>query len=255
MDESRLRDLLQQVQAGATGVEAALERLKDLPFEDLGFAKLDVHRDLRRGFPEVILGQGKTVEQIIAIAEALRDRHDVVLATRLAPDAMAALRQRFPDGTYHELARMAALVRTEAVLAEEGDIVVVSAGTADQPVAEEAALTATYMGNRVTRIFDVGVSGLQRLLAHRARLNEARVIVVVAGMDAALAAVVGGLVEAPVVAVPTSVGYGTALGGIAPLLTMLNSCSSGVGVVNIDNGFGAGHLASLINRVGSRPVA
>ncbi|HEU0169627.1 MAG TPA: nickel pincer cofactor biosynthesis protein LarB, partial [Chloroflexota bacterium] len=236
MDESRLRDLLLQVQAGATDVEAALERLKDLPFEDLGFAKLDVHRDLRRGFPEVILGQGKTVEQILAIAEALRDRHDVVLATRLAPEAMAALHERFPAGQYHELARMAAVVRPEAVLAEEGDIVVVSAGTADLPVAEEAALTATYMGNRVTRIFDVGVSGLQRLLAHRARLNEARVIVVVAGMDAALAAVVGGLVEVPVVAVPTSVGYGTALGGIAPLLTMLNSCSSGVGVVNIDNG-------------------
>ena len=255
MDESRLRDLLQQVQAGDTGVEAALERLKDLPFEDLGFAKLDVHRDLRRGFPEVILGQGKTVEQIVTIAEALRERHDVVLATRLSDEAMAALRQRFPEGAYHELARMAALVRSEAVLAEEGDVVVVSAGTADLPVAEEAALTATYMGNRVTRIFDVGVSGLQRLLAHRARLNEARVIVVVAGMDAALAAVVGGLVEAPVVAVPTSVGYGTALGGIAPLLTMLNSCSSGVGVVNIDNGFGAGHLASLINHVGSHSVA
>lgn len=249
MDEERIRDLLLAVQAGGTGIEAALEQLKDLPFEDIGMAKLDLHRELRRGFAEVILGERKTPEQVVAIAEALSDRHDVVLATRLGPEAGAALQARFPGVEYHPAARLAALVKDRSKLEKRGDIVVLSAGTADQPVAEEAALTAWYMGNKVTRIYDVGVSGLQRLLAQRQRLSEARVVIVVAGMDAALAAVTAGLIDRPVIAVPTSVGYGTAFGGVAPLLTMLNSCSSGVGVVNIDNGFGAAHLASLINRL------
>jgi NCAIR mutase (PurE)-related protein len=249
VDEQRLRKLLEDVRQAAVGIDAAVEQLKDLPYQDLGFAKLDLHRQLRRGFAEVIMGQGKTAQQVVDIAERLVAQHDVVLATRLADDAAAALHEHFPSGNYHPVARLAALVNDGVSLAEHGDLVVVSAGTSDMPVAEEAALTATYMGNRVTRIYDIGVSALQRLLDQRRRLTEARVIIVVAGMDAALAAVVGGLVQAPVVAVPTSVGYGTAFGGVAPLLTMLNACSSGIGVVNIDNGFGAAHLASLINHL------
>lgn len=228
---------------------SAIERLKDLPYEDLGFAKLDLHRELRRGFPEVIFGQGKTPEQVVMIAERLAAEHDVVLATRLESEAAKALRERFPDLQYHPVARLAALTRQPEELGQHGDIVVLSAGTSDLSVAEEAALTAAYMGNRVTRIYDAGVSGLQRLLHQRERLNQARVIIVVAGMDAALPSVVTGLVECPVVAVPTSVGYGASFGGLAALLSMLNACSSGLGVVNIDNGFGAAHLASLINRL------
>jgi len=249
LDEDRLRDLLIEVAGGGTSIDAAVERLKDLPYEDLGFAKLDVHRQVRRGFAEVIFGERKTPEQIVAIAERLTARHNVVLATRLSPEVAGLLSERIPNVEYHSQARLASIVQDPHKLEQAGDVLVVSAGTADLPVAEEAALTAHFMGNRVERIYDVGVSAIQRLLDHRARLNQARVIVVVAGMDAALAAVTAGLVERPVIAVPTSVGYGTAFGGVAPLLTMLNSCSSGVGVVNIDNGFGAGHLASLINRL------
>jgi NCAIR mutase (PurE)-related protein len=249
MDEDRLRALLAAVAAGGTSVDAAVERLRDLPYEDLGFAKLDVHRQVRRGFAEVIFGERKTPEQIAAIAERLAARHNIVLATRLAADAADLLAQRMPNVEYHPDARLAAIVQDAGKLECEGDVVVLSAGTADLPVAEEAALTAHFMGNRVTRIYDIGISALQRLLDQRARINEARVVVVVAGMDAALAAVTAGLVERPVIAVPTSVGYGTVFGGVTPLLTKLNSCSSGIGVVNIDNGFGAGHLASLINRL------
>ncbi|HEX6512778.1 MAG TPA: nickel pincer cofactor biosynthesis protein LarB [Chloroflexota bacterium] len=249
MDEDRLRELLGSVAAGKASIETAVERLKDLPYEDIGFAKLDLHREVRRGFAEVILGERKTPEQIVAIAERLAARHNVVLATRLTQEAGGLLMTRLPNVEYHPEARLAAIVQDAGKLGQAGDIVVLSAGTADLPVAEEAALTAHFMGNRVSRVYDVGVSALQRLLDQRARLNQARVIVVVAGMDAALAAVTAGLVERPVIAVPTSVGYGTAFGGVAPLLTMLNSCSSGVGVVNIDNGFGAAHLASLINRL------
>ena len=249
MDEDRLRQLLAEVSAGRVGVDAAVERLRDLPYEDLGFAKLDLHREVRRGFAEVILGEGKTPEQIVTIAERLAARHNVVLATRLSVEAADELEQRLPRVQRHPDARLAAIVQDADKIEQVGDVVVVSAGTSDLPVAEEAALTAHYMGNQVTRIYDVGVSALQRVLDQRARLNEARVIVVVAGMDGALAAVTAGLVERPVIAVPTSVGYGAAFNGVAPLLTMLNSCSSGVGVVNIDNGFGAAHLASLINRL------
>lgn len=249
MDEDRLRELLAGLAAGDTSVDAALERLRDLPYEDLGFAKLDMHRHIRRGFAEVILGERKTPEQIVTIAERLAARHNVVLATRLNVEAAEALQRHLPNVQYHCEARLAAIVQDPTKVEHVGEVLVLTAGTSDMPVAEEAALTAQYMGNRVTRIYDVGVSAIQRLLDQRARLNEARVIVVVAGMDAALAAVTAGLVERPVIAVPTSVGYGTAFGGIAPLLTMLNSCSSGVGVVNIDNGFGAAHLASLINRL------
>jgi NCAIR mutase (PurE)-related protein len=249
VDEDRLRELLAAVAAGGTSVDTAIERLRDLPYEDLGFAKLDLHRELRRGFAEVIFGERKTPEQVLAIAEHLSARHNVVLATRLAPEAAELLTSRLPGIEYHPEARLAALVQDAGKIERAGDLVVLSAGTADLPVAEEAALTAHYMGNQVTRIYDVGISALQRLLDQRARLNQARVIVVVAGMDAALAAVTASLVERPVIGVPTSVGYGTAFNGVAPLLTMLNSCSSGVGVVNIDNGFGAAHIASLINRL------
>ncbi len=249
VDEERLRDLLASVAAGSASIEAALETLKDLPYEDIGFAKLDLHRELRRGFAEVIYGERKSPEQIVAIAERLSLRHNVVLATRLAPEAAGALQQHLPNVDYFPEARLAAIVQDAGKIDQVGDIVVLSAGTADLPVAEEAALTAHFMGNCVTRVYDVGVSALQRLLDQRARLNKARVIIVVAGMDAALAAVTAGLVERPVIAVPTSVGYGAAFGGVAPLLTMLNSCSSGVGVVNIDNGFGAAYLASLINKL------
>ena len=249
VDEDRLRQLLADVAAGSASVDAAVEKLRDLPYEDLGFAKLDLHREVRRGFAEVIFGQGKTPDQVVTIAQRLSARHNVVLATRLTAEVADALRDCLPNVQLHPEARMASIVQDPAKLDHAGDLVVLSAGTSDLPVAEEAALTAHYMGNRVTRIYDVGVSAIQRLLDQRARLNEARVILVVAGMDGALAAVTAGLVERPVIAVPTSVGYGTAFGGVAPLLTMLNSCSSGVGVVNIDNGFGAAHLASLINRL------
>lgn len=251
MDEDRLRQLLAGVAGGETTIEAAVERLRDLPYEDLGFAKLDMHRAVRRGFAEVIFGERKTPEQIVTIAQRLAARHNVVLATRLSDEGAEALANSLPNVEIHTDARLAAIVQDAGKIEHVGDILVVSAGTADLPVAEEAALTAHYMGNRVSRIYDVGVSAIHRLLDQRGRLNEARVIVVVAGMDAALAAVTAGLVERPVIAVPTSVGYGTAFGGVAPLLTMLNSCSSGVGVVNIDNGFGAAHLASLINRLPS----
>ncbi|MDE3074064.1 MAG: nickel pincer cofactor biosynthesis protein LarB [Chloroflexota bacterium] len=250
MDGDRLRSLLEQLHDGRVDVAAAMERLRDLPYEDVGFAKLDHHRQLRRGFAEVILGQGKTVQQMAEIARKLAQRHSIVMATRVEPAAAEAVISEHPRVEYHAEARLLAILQPDASLPEYGDVAVVSAGTADLPVAEEAALTAHYMGNRVTRLYDVGVSGLHRLLAQRDRLDQARVIVVVAGMDAALAAVVSGLVRAPVVAVPTSVGYGAHLDGLAPLLTMLNSCSSGVGVVNIDNGFGAGYLASQINHVG-----
>jgi pyridinium-3,5-biscarboxylic acid mononucleotide synthase len=249
MDEDRLRELLAAVAGGATSIDSAVDRLRDLPYEDLGFAKLDVHREVRRGFAEVIFGERKTPEQVATIAERLSARHNVVLATRLEAAAAELLQRRLAKVQYHPEARLAAVVQDPGKLEHSGDVVVLSAGTSDLPVAEEAALTAHYMGNRVARIYDVGISALQRLLDQRARINEARVIVVVAGMDAALAAVTAGLVERPVIAVPTSVGYGTAFGGVTPLLTMLNSCSSGVGVVNIDNGFGAGYLASLINKL------
>ncbi|MHB8620227.1 MAG: nickel pincer cofactor biosynthesis protein LarB [Chloroflexota bacterium] len=251
MDEGNLRGLLSKVRSGELEVEAAVERLKGFPYDDLGFATLDVQREVRRGFPEVIFGQRKTSEQIVAIAERLSTHHALVVATRLSAEAAAALQARFPSLAYHPEANLAAIVRPGTELAQRGDLIVVSAGTADLAVAEEAAWTATYMGNRVERVYDVGVSGLERILGRRTRLARARAIVVVAGMDGALPAVVAGLVPCPVVAVPTSVGYGAAFGGLAALLTMLNSCSSGVGVVNIDNGFGGAYLASLINHLGS----
>lgn len=247
MEPDQLRALLFAVRDGERSPDDALEALRSLPFEDLGYAQVDHHRYLRQGFPEVIFGQGKTAEQIVGIAERLRVHAVPVLVTRVGGEAAQALREALPAVHYHALARCA--VVGEPLPAVGGPIAIISAGTSDLPVAEEAAITATVMGNPVTRLYDVGVAGLHRLLARQDVLQAARVIVVVAGMEGALPSVVGGLVRVPVIAVPTSVGYGASFGGLAALLGMLNSCASGLSVVNIDNGFGAGYLASLINHL------
>lgn len=247
MDPERLRALLESVKAGETSPDEAVERLRVLPYEELGFANLDHHRALRRGFPEVVFCQGKTPEQVAAIVERLAAHSDVVLGTRASAECFDAVRAVVPDARYHTLARVITVERGEA-RARRAGVTVVSAGTADLPVAEEAALTAEMMGHDVDRVYDVGVAGLHRLLAQLDRLRRARVAIVVAGMEGALPSVVAGLLDVPVIAVPTSVGYGAHFNGLAALLGMLNSCSSGVGVVNIDNGFGAGTLAAMINR-------
>ena len=247
MNQEQIRQLLEQVASGNLEPDKALEQLRDLPFENLGFAHIDHHRALRTGFPEVIFGQGKTREQILSIAERIIEHGSQMLATRLAEDAAQALVERFPQAEHDVLARTV-LVRAPQTPPRTGLVAVVSAGTSDLPVAREAVVTAQAMGAHVEEIYDVGVAGLHRLLAYREQLQKARVIVVVAGMEGALASVVGGLVDIPVVAVPTSVGYGASFQGVAALLAMLNSCASGVVVVNIDNGFGAGYAAALINR-------
>ena len=248
MDEEKLAQLLEQVQRGEATVEQALKRLQHLPFEDLGFAKVDHHRALRQGFPEVIMGEGKEVSEIAAIARAIRKRGVSVLVTRLSEEKMDALQPRLRGFRYHRQARAAAWRPRDAPLKGKGALAVVCAGTSDIPVAEEAAVTGEVMGNRVERIYDVGVAGLHRLLDRHRQLTEAAVLIVVAGMEGALPSVVAGLVRRPVIAVPTSVGYGASFHGLSALLAMLNSCAAGVTVVNIDNGFGAGFAASLINR-------
>ena len=247
MDREAIRRLLEELRAGRLDVDAALDRLRGLPYEDLGFAKIDHHRALRGGAAEAVFCPGKTPEQVVAIVERLAARHPNVLATRAGSDVAAAVATAGLPHVYHTLARLL-VVRPEPLDAL-GLIVVASAGTADLPVAEEAALVAEALGNRVERLNDCGVAGLHRLLAHYDLLAEANAIVVVAGMEGALPSVVGGLVDRPVIAVPTSVGYGASLGGIAALLAMLNSCAPGVSVVNIDNGYGAAHQASQINRL------
>ena len=247
MNQEHIRQLLEKVASGNLEPDKALEQLRDLPFENLGFAHIDHHRALRTGFPEVIFGQGKTREQILSIAERITEHGSQMLATRLAEDAVQALVERFPQAEHDVLARTV-LVRAPQTPPRTGLVAVISAGTSDLPVAREAVVTAQAMGAHVEEIYDVGVAGLHRLLAYREQLQKARVIVVVAGMEGALASVVGGLVDIPVVAVPTSVGYGASFQGVAALLAMLNSCASGVVVVNIDNGFGAGYAAALINR-------
>jgi len=251
MYESRIRQLLESVRAGESDVETALQELRHLPYEDLGFAKVDHHRALRRGFPEVIFCEGKTADQLRQIVETMIRRGMAVLATRADPAAAAAIQEVAPEAKYHELARLVLVPGPEPTSAPPPTtppVVVCCAGTADLPVAEEAAVTAEAAGARVERLYDVGVAGIHRLLNHRATLEQAAAIVVVAGMEGALASVVGGLVDKPVIAVPTSVGYGASFNGLAPLLTMLNSCASGVVVVNIDNGFGAGYFASMLVR-------
>jgi NCAIR mutase (PurE)-related protein len=224
-------------------------RLKSLPFEDLGFARVDHHRSLRKGFPEVIWGEGKTSGQILTIMKQLKKKGQNILITRLDNKKAMAIQKVFPKSLYHPRSKVLTYLTHRLTLEGKGTILVITAGTTDIPVAEEAAVTAQFMGNRVETLYDVGVAGIHRLLSERPRLEAARVIIVVAGMEGALPSVVGGLVDRPVIAVPTSVGYGTSFGGVTALLAMLNSCASGVSVVNIDNGFGAGCMASLINRM------
>jgi NCAIR mutase (PurE)-related protein len=249
METEKLKTLLEQVKSGKVDVDSALEDLRRLPYENVdGYANLDHHRALRNGFPEVVLGQGKQPDQVAAIVKRLAERSDRVLVTRVDPAMAEIVRAENPDLVYLPLPRLLVLDRSTGVEKRPG-ILVVTAGTADMPVAEEAAVTAELMNNKVERLFDVGVAGIHRLLDKVDTLWQARVIVVVAGMDGALPSVVGGLVSAPVIAVPTSVGYGASFNGLAALLTMLNSCASGLGVVNIDNGFGAGVLASRINQM------
>lgn len=245
--EDYLIRLLTKVKSGEIQIEEALVELRTLPYEDLGFAKVDHHRALRQGLPEVVFGYGKTTEQVVAIGESLLSRSDRLLVTRVSEDCFMAVQTRIPEALYNSTARAIIVNRVKEAPSRTG-VAVLCGGTADLPVAEEAAITAELMGNKVERIYDVGVAGIHRLLDHLPRLLEANVIVAVAGMEGALASVVSGLVSVPVVAVPTSVGYGASFGGLAPLLAMLNSCAPGVSVVNIDNGFGAGYLAGLINK-------
>ena len=247
MNPQDVLDLLQRVKQGTATPEEAAERLRNLPYEDLDFAKVDHHRALRRGFPEVIYGGGKTPEQVLAIVERIAAHEQNVLVTRATPDVHALVSRSRPEARYHEVSRCLT-VSTRPAPPLSGRVAVVSAGTSDLPVAEEAIVTAEFHGATVDRVHDVGVAGLHRLLAQRPTLREAHVVIVVAGMEGALPSVVGGLVDAPVIAVPTSVGYGASFQGLAALLAMLNSCASGVAVVNIDNGFGAGYLASAILR-------
>ncbi|MBS0155560.1 MAG: nickel pincer cofactor biosynthesis protein LarB [Nitrospira sp.] len=251
MNPEGLEQLLQQIHRGQLTVEQGLQRLRSLPYEDLGFASLDHHRSLRQGFPEVILCEGKTTEQVVAIARALIKKGGPFLATRAEPTVARAIRRLDRRARYYPDARLIAIRPTRRKA--QGHILVVTAGTADVPVAEEARITAEVMGSRVERLYDVGVAGIHRLLGKKDRLFDARVIVVAAGMDGVLPSVVGGLVHCPVIAVPTSRGYGASFGGVAALLTMLNSCASGVGVMNIDNGFGAACLAHRINLLGLKP--
>lgn len=248
MDRSRIEALLKDVREGRTEVSEAVESLRNLPFEDLGFAKLDHHRPLRTGMPEVVFAAGKTDAQVATIFAHMAQAGGNVLATRATRTCYEAVAAAEPRATYHETARCITLEQTPAP-AGKGTIAVVCAGTSDLPVAEEAAVTARLMGNQVELIADVGVAGIHRLLAQRASLQSARVLIVCAGMEGALPTVVGGLVNAPVLAVPTSVGYGASFGGVAALLGMLNTCSPNISVVNIDNGFGAACIATLINRL------
>jgi NCAIR mutase (PurE)-related protein len=248
MNDNSLRDILGQVQSGDLSIQKAVGRLRHLPYEDLGFAKVDHHRSLRTGFPEVIFCQGKSSEQVVEILKRLAERNPVVLATRADEATYEAVREAVPHAAYHEQARMIVVRKDEPQPEMDKYIMVVSAGTADIPVAEEAAVTAESMGSRVERVYDIGVAGIHRLLDQKDKLRNANVIIVVAGMEGALASVVGGLVDKPVIAVPTSIGYGSSFEGLAALLAMLNTCAEGVAVVNIDNGFGAGYFAHLINR-------
>jgi NCAIR mutase (PurE)-related protein len=251
MDERDIRRLLERLQAGRLSVEDAIERLRHLPSEDLGFAKIDHHRALRQGFAEVIFGHGKTPQQVTAIVRGMlrpKDAKHNILITRADERIYRAVRRLSAKAKFYSLAG-AIVIRRNRTITGKGTILILSAGTSDIAVAEEAALTAEIMGNRVETVYDVGVAGLHRLMEHHEKINNARVIICVAGMEGALPSVVAGLVACPVIAVPTSTGYGASFGGLTALLAMLNSCASNVSVVNIDNGFGAGRVASAINRV------
>ncbi len=247
MNPETIRNLLEQVKTGALSVDEAINTLKHLPYQDIGIATIDHHRTLRQGVPEVVFCQNKETEDIVTIVKHLREQEQPVLATRIYPEASKKLLNEFSDAIHHQRARVVTVGENE-VKEGIGNVLVICAGTSDLPVAEEAAITARFTGSKTAQLTDVGVAGIHRLLGRLEILRSANAIVVVAGMEGALASVVGGLVETPVIAVPTSVGYGASFGGVSALLTMLNSCSAGVTVVNIDNGFGAGFAASLINK-------
>lgn len=253
MNRETLRQILTAVSTGHTSVPEAIEMLKTLNLEDIGYAHIDHHRALRKGFPEVIFGEGKTAEQVIGIMRKMAEQEQVVLVTRLSPEKAEAVMKALPDAEYHADARFLRLCRNDIPITGAGSILVISAGTSDIPVAREACLTAQAMGNAVDTIFDIGVAGIHRLFDHKAQIEAAAVLIVVAGMEGALPSVVAGLVERPVIGVPTSIGYGTSLNGLTALFSMLNSCSSNVAVVNIDNGFGAGYMASMINHPAAEP--
>ncbi len=242
-----MKKILEDYKAGRVGLEDVLEKMKSLPYEDLEFAKIDTHRALRKGFPETIFCQGKTTPQIIKILEVMVKRDHSILATKANKKIFTAVKKIYPDAEYNELAKTI-VIKREQLKPKKGKILVITAGTSDISVAEEAVVTAELMGNKVEKAYDVGVAGVHRLFDIKDRIFDANVIIVIAGMEGALASIVGGLTASPVIAVPTSVGYGASFKGIAPLLTMMNTCAEGVVVVNIDNGFGAGYFASLINR-------
>lgn len=250
MTKSKIREILDSVAAHQVTAADALERLQHLPFEDLGFARLDYHRQLRRGVPEVVFGDGKSTDQIVAIGKRMASAGVNLIVTRLNEEKAAQIKRKLKAFAYHPDARLGSMISEAAPISGHGPLAVLTAGTSDIPVAEEAALCAELFGNQVERIYDVGVAGIHRLTAQAAKLQTASVLIVVAGMEGALPSVVAGLVDKPVIAVPTSVGYGVALGGLAALMGMLNSCAGGMTVVNIDNGFGAAVAATLINRVG-----
>jgi NCAIR mutase (PurE)-related protein len=249
MDIDYVSKLLTEFKAGGLTLDEAVDKLKILPYEDMEFAKLDHHRRLRQGFAEVVFCQGKTIGQVLAIVNKLAEYNHSILATRATKEMYEAVKEAVPDAVYHDLARLIVVERQKPVTDPERFILILSAGTSDIPVAEEAAITAEIMGNEVKRVYDVGVAGIHRLLDQRQLIEQANVIIVAAGMEGALASVVGGMASKPVIAVPTSIGYGANFGGLAALLSMLNSCAAGVAVVNIDNGFGAGRLASIINHM------
>lgn len=249
MNVDYLKKILEKVQNKKISIEKALQELKSLPFEQIGCATIDHHRPLRQGAPETIFGEGKTPEQIKEIMKKMVEKKNNILITRLDPEKVPPLKRAFPKVNYYPLARVLTLLNHPIKIKGKGTILVICAGTSDIPVAEEAIITAQMLGNRVEHLYDVGVAGIHRLMSQKEKLWSAQVIIVVAGMEGALPSVVGGLVDRPVIAVPTSIGYGANFGGIAPLLTMLNSCASGVAVVNINNGYGAGYVASLINRL------
>lgn len=248
MESNDLRTILKSLQNGDVTVDDVLERLRHLPYEDIGCASIDHHRELRQGFPEVVFGESKSAEQIVQIVSALTARGNNILVTRLSEEKSLQVGRAFPAAVYHAEARCLTMQRKPVEERGKGTVLVISAGTSDLPVAAEAVVTARFMGNEVEHLYDVGVAGIHRLLGKRDIIFSASVLIVVAGMEGALPSVVGGMVSRPVIAVPTSVGYGASFGGIAALLGMLNSCASGVTVVNIDNGFGAAYAASLMNR-------
>lgn len=251
MDKERLKELLIDFKSGRLDLDGVLEALKFLPYEDLGFAKIDTHRSLRRGFPEVVFCKGKTIDQIVRIVERLSDNNEQVLATKANAEIYESIREIKKDAVYYEEAHIVLVGKMKRKKAR-GTVLVLSGGTSDIPIAEEAAVICEIMGNKAERIYDVGVAGIHRLFDHKKKLSDASVIIVVAGMEGVLASVVGGMVGSPIIAVPTSVGYGASFDGLSALLTMLNSCAPGAVVVNIDNGFGAGYFASIINLMGGK---